>query len=83
LNGSFQGINFGTGNWRWEGPFDVNSTKHIYFSSSSGTTRSFSFSSPRILESIKVFAVTSGTLTLTDTYDRIESTGSIPFAIVP
>jgi hypothetical protein len=67
LGGVFQGINFGTGKWRWEGPFNVSSTNHVYFNSSSGTSRSFSFASgPRVLENLSVFATSNGTLTLRD-----------------
>src|SRR5262245_32559449 len=63
LNGIFQGIDFGTGQWRWSGPYGSNPTNNVYFASSSGTSRSFSFSpGPRLLTSINVYTTTNGTL---------------------
>ena len=67
LNGTLQGINFGTSQWRWSGPYGPDSTNSIYFASASGTSRAFSFSpAPRLLNSINVYTTTNGTLTLTD-----------------
>ena len=67
LNGLFQGINFGTGQWRWEGPFSPDSTNNIYFDSGTGTSRTFTFSpAPKTLVSMTVFTGVNGTLTLTD-----------------
>jgi len=67
LNSLFQGINFGTNQWRWETAWLVDSTRHIYFASSSGTSRTFTFSpAPRFLISMRVFTGQNGTLTLTD-----------------
>jgi len=67
LNGVFQGIDFGTGRWRWEGPFAADATNNVYFDSATGTSRTFTFSpAPRVLNSMRVFTVTGGTLTLTD-----------------
>jgi hypothetical protein len=67
LNGLFQGIDFGTSQWRWENAYGPDSTRHIYFASSSGTSRTFTFSpGPRTLVSLRVFAGVAGTLTLTD-----------------
>jgi hypothetical protein len=67
LNGVFQGIDFGTNQWRWEDPYGADSTRHIYFASSSGTSRAFTFSpGPRSVISMRVFTGTAGTLTLTD-----------------
>jgi hypothetical protein len=82
LNGVFQGIDFGTGQWRWESAYDVDPTNHIYFDSSSGTSRSFQFSpGPRVLTSMRVFATSAGTLTLSDdlgqTVTRSVATGSM------
>lgn len=34
LNGIFQGIDFGTGRWRWSGPYGADSTNNVYFDSS-------------------------------------------------
>ncbi len=67
LNGVFQGIDFGTNSWRWEGPYGVDPTNNIFFDSSSGTSRMFTFSpGPRVLMSMRVFSSSNGTLTLTD-----------------
>ena len=65
LNGLFQGINFGTSQWRWENAYGADSTRHIYFGS--GTSRTFAFSpGPRTLVNMRVFTGAAGTLTLTD-----------------
>jgi hypothetical protein len=67
LNGIFQGIDFGTSQWRWSGPYGVDPTNSVYFASSSGTSRAFTFSpAPRLLNSINVYTTANGTLTLTD-----------------
>jgi hypothetical protein len=67
MNGVFQGIDFGTGQWRWETACPVNPTNHIYFADSTGTSRSFQFAPAlRVLESMRVFAERAGTLTLSD-----------------
>lgn len=67
LSGVFAGIDFGNGQWRWEAAFGPAPNNHIYFSSGTGTSRTFSFSPlPRVLNSLRVFAVNTGTLTLTD-----------------
>jgi len=82
LNGVFQGIDFGTGQWRWESAYNVDPTNHIFFDSASGTSRSFQFSSgPRVLTSMRVFTGSPGTVTLSDdlgqTVTRTVSTGSM------
>lgn len=67
LNGVFDGIDFGSGQWRWSPPYGSNPTNNVYFASSSGTSRSFTFAGgPRVLESVDVYTVTAGTMTLTD-----------------
>jgi hypothetical protein len=67
IRGVFQGIDFGTGQWAGSGPYYVNPTNHIYFADSSGTSRSFRFSSaPRVLNSMRVYSLTPGVLTLSD-----------------
>jgi hypothetical protein len=67
LNGLFQGIDFGTSQWRWENAYGADATRHIYFASGSGTSRTFAFSpGPRTLVSMRVFTGVAGTLTLTD-----------------
>ena len=38
LNGIFQGIDFGTSQWRWSGPYGADPTNSVYFASSSGTS---------------------------------------------
>ena len=55
LNGLFQSINFGTASWRWENAYGPNTTNHIFFDSSVGTSRTFTFSlAPKILNSMRV-----------------------------
>jgi hypothetical protein len=67
LNGLFRGINFGSSQWRWETAYGADPTRHIYFASSAGTSRTFSFSpAPRTLISMRVFTGVAGTLTLSD-----------------
>jgi hypothetical protein len=67
LNGPFQGIDFGTGKWRWEGAWKANNTNNIYFNDDTGTSRTFTFfPSPGLLVSMRVCAGVEGTLTLTD-----------------
>jgi hypothetical protein len=67
LTGIFEGIDFGSGQWRWEGAFGVNPTTHIFFDSAVGTSRILQFSpAPRLLESLRVFTGMTGTLTLSD-----------------
>jgi len=82
LNGVFQGIDFGTGQWRWESGYNVDPTNHIFFDSASGTSRTFRFSpAPRILASMRLFTSGAGTLTLSDdlgqTATRTVTTGSM------
>ena len=65
LSGTFQAINFGSRQWRWENSSGPNTTKHIYFTSSAGTSRAFTFNpAPQILSALTVFANTAGTLTM-------------------
>ena len=68
VNGIFQGIDWGTNQWRWSGPYASNTTNHIYFDSGSGISRTFSFSpAPQLLVNIRVYtSQNNGTLTLTD-----------------
>jgi len=82
LNGVFAGINFGTGQWAWSGPYNVDSTNNVYFADSTGTSRTFAFSpAPRVLQSLRVYATSAGTLTLSDdagqTLSRNVTTGSM------
>src|SRR2546428_10460445 len=86
VNGVFQGIDFGNGQWRWESAYDVDPTNHTFFDSPSGTSRTFRFSpAPRILTSMRVFptdaSAPTGTLTLSDdlgqTITRTVTAGSM------
>ncbi len=82
LNGVFAGINFGTGQWAWSGPYNVDSTNNVYFANSIGTSRTFAFSpAPRVLQSLRVYATSAGTMTLADdagqTLSRSVTTGSM------
>jgi len=82
LNGVFAGINFGTGQWAWSGPYNVDSTNNVYFANSTGTSRTFAFSpAPRVLQSLRVYATSAGTMTLADdagqTLSRSVTTGSM------
>ena len=82
LDGVFQGIDFGTGQWAWEGRYNVDSTSNIYFADSTGTWRTFAFSpAPRVLQSLRVFSTRAGTLRLADdagqTLSRGVTTGSM------
>jgi photosystem II stability/assembly factor-like uncharacterized protein len=82
LDGVFEGSDFGTGQWAWEGPFNVAPTNHVYFANSTGTSRTFAFSpAPRVLESLRVFGSRAGTLTLADdagqTLSQHVATGSM------
>jgi hypothetical protein len=66
LNGIFQGINFGTGNWDWEGAWESDPTNNIYFSAQVNS-RQFTFSpAPMMLISLHALTDVNGTLTLTD-----------------
>jgi hypothetical protein len=67
LQGIFEGINFGSNQWTWDGAYAANPTNHIYFASSAGTSRTFQFASgARILDSVTVYTTQAGTLTLSD-----------------
>src|SRR5947208_954583 len=82
FDGVFGGIDFGAGQWAWEGPYGADPTNNIYFADSSGTSRSFAFSpEPRVLNSMSVFSPEPGTLTLSadagQTSTREVTTGSM------
>ena len=67
LEGVFEGIDFDIRQWRWEGPFDIDPTNHIFFDSEGGTTRSFRFSDgPRRLIEMDAFSLECGTWSITD-----------------
>jgi hypothetical protein len=48
MNGVFEGIDFGRGQWQWSGPYNVNPTNH--FTSPTRRARRGAFSSPRVRE---------------------------------
>jgi hypothetical protein len=74
INGVFGGINFGNSQWAWEPGYLSDSTNNIYFSSSTGNSRSFSFASGNhVLISMKVATSVAGTLTLTDNTGQIKT----------
>ena len=67
INGEYQDVDFGSGQWRWGSAYDVNPTNHIFFDSGVGTARSFSFvATPMLLQSLTVFTTSAGQLTLND-----------------
>jgi serralysin len=67
LSGVFEGIDFGQGQWRWEGAWKANPSNHVFFDSSSGQSRNFQFArSPAVLTSMRVNVGASGVLTLSD-----------------
>jgi hypothetical protein len=67
LSSVFGGIDWGSGQWRWESAYGVDPTRHAFFASQTGRSRTFKFSpGPRRLVSLRVFTGVSGTLTLTD-----------------
>jgi hypothetical protein len=79
LTGIFEGINFGTDEWRWAGAFGPNTTNHIFFDSAVGTSRTFQFASgPRVLESLMVFTGVAGTLTLSDDQGQVVNQALAP-----
>jgi hypothetical protein len=74
LAGNFGGVNFGTNQWRWESPFGVSNSNHIFFDSATGTSRTFAFTAgTAILESVRAFTLTQGTLTISDNQGQIVS----------
>jgi len=82
LSGLLQGVDFGGSGWRWEGSYGPDTTRHIYFDSATGSSRTFTFSpAPKILNSLRVFSTSSGTLTLSDNLGQKKSqaltTGSV------
>jgi hypothetical protein len=67
LSDVYDGIDFGRGQWRWEGAWKANTSNHVYFDSKSGLSRNFQFAqAPAVLTSMRVLAGTSGVLTLSD-----------------
>jgi hypothetical protein len=82
LSGTFQGIDFGTSQWAWDGPYGPNPTNHIFFNSSSGTSRTFTFTSPRILDGVTVYSLSTGTLTLSDNQGQVRTQTVNPGSLI-
>ena len=57
MDGVFQGIDFGTGQWQGSGPYNVNPTNHIYFADS--TARRGLFGSLRLSGCSTAYACTA------------------------
>ncbi len=71
LNGLFQGIDFGSEQWRWESAAGPEGRNAIYFDSYSGNSRTFTFApAPRTLVSLRVFTEVAGRLTVRDDLDQ-------------
>lgn len=67
LQGLFQGIDFGTEQWRWESNAGPAGSNVIYFDAHSGNSRTFTFAPvPRTLVSLQVFTEVAGRLTVRD-----------------
>lgn len=71
--GVYKDIDWGPGAWCWEEAFGPDSNNNIYFNSSSGTSRSFSFAQPRVLQSMRVFSTVNGTLTLSSDQGEVKT----------
>lgn len=80
VNGVYQGIDFGTGQWRWSGPTGLFTTRSIYFAMPAGTSRVFIFPTPKTLVSFKILTQIVGTLTISDgiqTKTQVIPSGSV------
>lgn len=67
IEGVFEGLDLGTGQWRWTGPFGPDATNSIYFSENvSQRTFSFSQGSRALLSFAAYTSGVTGTLTVTD-----------------
>lgn len=64
LNGVYQGIDFGQGQWNWEGPFLGMKSNNIYVSTPSNS-RQFTFANPQVLVSMDVATYAAGSVTIT------------------
>lgn len=77
LVGVFSGIDFGN-QWRWSGPYAADPSNHVYFASDA-SSRSFTFvGGVRVLESVRAYALTAGTLTLADSNGQTRSQALVP-----
>jgi hypothetical protein len=71
LNGLFQGIDFGSEQWRWESEAGPEGRNAIYFDSHSENSRAFTFApAPRMLVSLRVFTEMAGRLTMRDNLNQ-------------
>jgi hypothetical protein len=82
LSGTFGGIQFGQGQWRWEGAWKAANSNHIYFNNGSGQSRDFQFvDSSGVLTGVQLMAAVAGTVTLSDeagqTFTRSMPTGQL------
>lgn len=84
LNGEFEGLEFGVGQWRWEGPFGPDPSNHVFFASAQGTSRTLRFAdAPSVLRSLNVFAGEAGTLMITDDTGQQRSLELTPGSLIP
>lgn len=68
------GINFGSNQWAWEPAYLSDTTNNIYFNSSTGNSRSFTFTSgSHVLISMKAVTSVPGTLTLSDNNGQVKT----------
>jgi hypothetical protein len=80
LVGTFSGIDFGS-QWRWSGPYGADPTNHVYFATDTGS-RAFTFvGGARVLESVRAYVLTAGTLTLADSNGQTRSQALVPGAL--
>ena len=82
FNGAYQGIDFGTSQWRWSGPYSSDPTRSIYYATSNSASRSFSFvGGARVLTNLAVYTTKNGTVTISDGVDpsltRTVTTGAM------
>jgi hypothetical protein len=82
LSGAFGGIQFGEGQWRWEGAWKASTSNHIYFNNGSGRSRDFRFvDSSGVLTGAQLMATVAGTVTISDeagqTFTRSLPTGQL------
>lgn len=62
--GVYKDVDWGSGAWVWEAAFGPDPNNNISFSSNDMTPRSFSFARPRVLQSMRLYSISDGTLVL-------------------
>jgi len=83
LDGVFQGIDFGSGQWNWEFGFSPSTTNSIYFSSNQNS-RTFTFvGGPRLLESLVVYTAAAATLTIDNNLGNSFQTALTSGSLIP